>query len=158
MYWFMFDIPLMPNGRKVTYPQFAWFGRMAKCPRQDSVTVHAYHDAEGKGIAYCTDSFIPPEVTVLAEDDALSTLTKWADDAAKVVTLDDRDPMIVKDLTPGELTADGRIAQIWIGKELTDRPVILKARDDRREILAEEAEAFKDSLVESPLNKPLGVG
>jgi hypothetical protein len=155
--WFSFPIPLMPDGKKVTYSQGAWFGTADYVGDMVPVTVHAYNDAEGVGIAYAEGLGIAPEFTPMDEAEALATLSKWAEEAAKVVVEDDRDPVAIAKLPPDKLTADGRIAQCWIGPDLTNRATILKSRDDARTAKLEAEAAFKAALEESILTKPLGV-
>ena len=75
MYYFKFTIPKNANGSRVSYSS-GWHGTMPKCPRD--VTVLLYNDKEGYGIAKTEDKFIPKEVTVIKEAEALGTLTTVA--------------------------------------------------------------------------------
>ena len=68
MYYFRFDIPRHTNGDIVVYSE-GWFGVMNRCPR--NVTILLFDDRKAFGIAKCEDTFIPPEVKVLTEKEAL---------------------------------------------------------------------------------------
>lgn len=76
MYYFRFEIPRNGDGSIATYPQ-GWCGVMDRVP--NNVTVLAYNDVVGFGIAQADDSFVPPEVTVLTEADALAQVASLAD-------------------------------------------------------------------------------
>ncbi len=137
MYFFKFEVPLMPDGKKVVYSP-NWFGTMAKCPK--NVTVLLFNDADGYGIASSTDTFKPPEVTVITEAEALAELTRVSE-LPEINFEQDK-----KKLPPGKLTADGRVAEIWYGSRLDKRTAILKARDDKvlvARFIAEANEAMK---------------
>ena len=73
MYFFRFVIPKMEDGTPVTYsPGYA--GRMVQCPNR--IVVDLYNDKEGFGIAHTDDTYIPPEVEVIKEEDALAIIQK----------------------------------------------------------------------------------
>lgn len=69
MYYFRFDIPRHKNGDIAVYPH-GWFGVMDRCPC--NVTVLLFDDRQAFGVAKCEDTFIPPEVKVLTENEALA--------------------------------------------------------------------------------------
>ncbi len=75
-YYFRFEIPLMPDGLRVSYSP-GWHGTMPKCP--DKVTVLLYNDKECYGIAQTEDKFVPPEVRVIEESEALMEQVKAED-------------------------------------------------------------------------------
>ena len=76
MYYFRFEIPTNADGSRVTYSP-GWHGTMPKCPKD--VKVLLYNDKEGYGIAQTEDKFIPKEVTILKEADALDIVNKAED-------------------------------------------------------------------------------
>lgn len=75
MYYFKFQIPTNTNGTRVTYSP-NWHGVMPLCPKK--VTVLLYNDKEGYGVAQTEDKFIPKEILVIEEADALGILTDAA--------------------------------------------------------------------------------
>ncbi len=72
MYYFRFEIPTNKDGTRASYSP-GWHGTLNKCPK--NVTVLLYNDKEGYGIASSEDTFVPKEVTVLTEKDALNILS-----------------------------------------------------------------------------------
>jgi len=69
MYYFRFEIPLHGDtDQRIGYSP-GWHGVMARRP--ENVEVLLYNDAEGYGIARADDTFIPPEVEVITEQDWL---------------------------------------------------------------------------------------
>ncbi len=76
MYYFRFDIPKNEDGTRVTYSS-GWHGIMPHCPKD--VTVLLYNDKEGYGVAQTTDTFIPKEVKVLSQEDALALVSSAED-------------------------------------------------------------------------------
>lgn len=77
MYYFRFEIPTMPDGKRVTYSP-GWHGTMPKCPRD--VEVLLYNDKEGFGIAKSEDAFVPQEVTAVTEKEALDLVAAQKDE------------------------------------------------------------------------------
>ena len=73
MYYFKFKIPWNPDGTIARYPD-DWFGVMDKCPSH--VTVLLFDDKRAFGVAKCEDTFVPPEITVLKEADALKLVNE----------------------------------------------------------------------------------
>lgn len=69
MYYYKTDIPRHANGTIAKYPP-GWHGVLARCPK--NVTVLLFNDVAGYLIARVDDTFVPPEVTVLTEADALA--------------------------------------------------------------------------------------
>lgn len=80
MYYFKFQIPTNADGTRITYSP-GWHGSMPRCPKD--TTVLMYNDKEGYGIAQSQDSFLPPEVTVMPEEDALKDVKKFKDKPEK---------------------------------------------------------------------------
>ena len=77
MYYFRFGIPRNKDGTIITYSP-GWHGSMLHCPQ--NVTVLLYNDREGYGIAKTEDIFMPSEVEVLGEKDALGILDAAIDE------------------------------------------------------------------------------
>ena len=77
MYYFRFEIPTNEDGSRVSYSP-GWHGTMPRCPKD--VTVLLYNDKEGYGIAKTTDTFIPPGVTKLADNEAKKIVTEAKDE------------------------------------------------------------------------------
>ncbi len=77
MYYFRFQIPQNADGTRVTYSP-NYFGRIPLCPKD--VTVLLQNDKEGWGIARTEDTFVPPEVAVITEVEALKILTEAKDE------------------------------------------------------------------------------
>jgi hypothetical protein len=83
MYYYTIEIPRHepdknhPEGRIATYPP-NWFGVMSKCPK--NVTVKIFNDKEGWLLAQCDDIFIPPEVKVISDTDALKLMSQTQQD------------------------------------------------------------------------------
>jgi len=79
MYYYTVKIPRhipddeYPEGKIAVYPP-NWFGVMAKCPQ--NVTVKIFNDKEGWLLAQVDDTFIPPEVTVITEAEALDLMSR----------------------------------------------------------------------------------
>jgi len=80
MYYFRFEIPQNTDGTRVSYSP-GWHGTIPKCPKD--VTVLLYNDKEGYGIAQTEDTFVPPEVTKITEEEAKKILAE-ANDAEGV--------------------------------------------------------------------------
>ncbi len=77
MYFFRFEIPTNADGSRVTYSP-GWHGTLPHCPA--NVTVLLYNDKEGYGIAKTEDTFVPKEVTVITEEEALTLLATVKDE------------------------------------------------------------------------------
>jgi cold shock CspA family protein len=79
MYYYTIEIPrhepdkVHPEGKIAVYPP-NWFGVMGKCPQ--NVTVKIFNDKKGWLLAQCDDTFIPKEVKVISEADALALMSK----------------------------------------------------------------------------------
>lgn len=71
MTYFRFEIP-----EGLGYSP-GWHGTIPKCSK--NVKVLLYNDRDGYGIAQTDDKFIPKEVTVISEPEALGTLTEFMD-------------------------------------------------------------------------------
>ena len=97
-YYFKFKIGTNQDGSRISYSP-GWFGEMNMCPR--NVKVLLYNDKEGYGIAQADDKFIPPEVKVIEEAEALGTLTGVA---------------LLKDTT--DIYFGDKIDSRWIEKEV----------------------------------------
>ena len=68
MFYFKFDIPTNKDGSVVTYSP-GWCGTRDKCAKNEKGIL--YNDEERWGIGQAEGDFIPPDVTVLTEKDAL---------------------------------------------------------------------------------------
>jgi len=77
MYYYTIEIPRHADGKIATYPP-NWFGVMAKCPK--NVTVEIFNDKDGWLLAQVDDTFIPPEVSVISEAEALDLMAKTKTD------------------------------------------------------------------------------
>ena len=95
MYYFKFEIPRNADGTIAKYSP-GWFGTIDKCP--NNVTVLLYNDAEGYGIAQADDDFVPPEVTVLKDEEALSIVN----DVPDVEGVFKGDSLVQRWITPAE--------------------------------------------------------
>src|SRR3990167_2309022 len=136
LWYFRFDIPVMPDGKRVSYSNEAWFGTMPEVPL--NVTVLLYNDKEGYGIATTTDIFVPPSVKAITEkeanDDLAAAPAKESAIAASKATLDSQVQagakleQLVSLLT--DLKADGTVSDIWYGQKLKDRATIEAAAKD----------------------------
>ncbi len=113
MYWFRFEIPRNEDGSIATYSP-GWHGVMPRCP--NGVVVDLYNDKEGYGIAHTLDKFIPKEVQVIPDKDALALVQKGQDivDSAKVMA---SDSWIAQDAEPLISEAE----QIYVGDKLLHR-------------------------------------
>jgi len=85
--YFKFIIPNNADGTRVSYSP-TYHGTMPKCPK--NVIVHLYNDREGYGIAQADDKFIPKEVIVLDEAEALGTLTELMDTKEEDIYMADK--------------------------------------------------------------------
>ena len=102
MYYFKFPIGKNEDGSRISYSP-GWHGEMLMCPR--NVTVLLYNDKEGYGIAQADDKFIPPEVKVIEEAEALGTLTTVA---------------LLKDTT--DIYFGKEIDTRWLSREIMGNP------------------------------------
>ncbi len=73
MYYYTIKIPRHENGDIAVYPP-NWSGVMSHCPK--NVTVKIFNDKEGWLLAQVDDTFIPPEVKVISEPEALDLMSK----------------------------------------------------------------------------------
>ena len=73
MYWYTIEIQRHDNGDIATYPP-NWFGVMSKCPQ--NVTIKIFNDKEGWLLAQVDDDFVPPEVKVISETEALNLMSE----------------------------------------------------------------------------------
>ena len=79
MYYYTIEIPRHapdkehPEGRIATYTP-NWFGVMRKCPK--NVKVKIFNDKDGWLLAQVDDTFIPKEVKVITEAEALNLMSK----------------------------------------------------------------------------------
>lgn len=73
MYYYTIAIPRHTDGKIATYSP-NWFGVMARCPK--NVTVEIFNDKEGWLLAKVDDTYIPPEVMVITEEEALALKSK----------------------------------------------------------------------------------
>ncbi len=72
MYYFKAGVPRNADGTIATYSP-GWHGTMPRCP--NGVVVDLYNDKEGFLIAHTDDEFVPKEVKVLDEKEALAIVT-----------------------------------------------------------------------------------
>jgi hypothetical protein len=75
MFYFKFEIPNNKDGTVVTYSP-GWCGTRDKCALNETGLL--YNDEEGWGVGQAEGDFIPPDVEVLTEKEALK-LVKAAD-------------------------------------------------------------------------------
>lgn len=150
MYYFRFEIPLQDDDKTVAYSP-GWHGELARCPQ--NVTVLLYNDAEGYGIAMADDTFIPPEVEVITEQDWLDELSGLEE---KVTTLASVRATPVKQIINDKQidvisevpkTMDGLDKGIWWGTD------ILAARWDAvkelsPDIIKEEEVIQSEAIIE----------
>lgn len=87
MYYFRFEIPTNTDGSRVIYSP-GYHGTIPHCPKD--VKVLLYNDKEGYGIAQTEDKFIPKEVTVIEEAEALGTLTEFIDTKEEDIYIGDK--------------------------------------------------------------------
>lgn len=81
-YFYTIEIPRHDNGDIATYPP-NWFGVMGKCPQ--NVSVKIFNDKEGWLLAQCDDTFVPPEVKVISEAEALDLMSRTLQSATVFV-------------------------------------------------------------------------
>ncbi len=77
MYYFKFEIPRMPDGKVVTYSP-SWCGTRPKCALNEKGLL--YNDKERWGIGQSEGTFIPPDVEVIPEAEALKILAEAKDE------------------------------------------------------------------------------
>ena len=77
MYYFRFEIPTNADGTRVSYSP-GWHGTMPHCPKD--VKVLLYNDKKGYGIAQTEDTFVPSEVKVIPEAEALALVKATKDE------------------------------------------------------------------------------
>ena len=77
MYYYTIDIPRHSDGKIATYSP-RWAGVMSHCPK--NVTVKIFNDKEGWLLAQVDDSFVPKEVTVISEANALDLMSRTQQD------------------------------------------------------------------------------
>jgi hypothetical protein len=123
MYYFRFPIGLMSDGSRIAYSK-GWHGTMPRCPR--NVVVDLYNDRAGYGIAHTDDTFVPPEVTVITEKEALAEIAAAPLKAAEIA----KSLLAVK-------TCAGLPADIWYGKKLADREGYYQTVAETERLLAE---------------------
>ena len=78
--YFKFNIPTMPDGSRVHYSP-GWFGQMDRVCK--NTTVLYYNDKEGYGVAYTSDTFIPPSVSRISSTEA-DSIVKGAKDVTGI--------------------------------------------------------------------------
>ena len=152
MYYFKFEIPKQDPGvddRVVAYSE-GWFGTMNRCPR--NVTVLLYNEVERFGIAMADDTFVPPEVQVISEAEALKLVG---------------DSELSKEVLAAEVALSGVIGVDGMVDTTVEAPNIAKTvkgvpagiYSKNTGLWDRPITAFEASrkLEESPLMKPLGV-
>jgi hypothetical protein len=121
MYWYTIEIPRHDNGDIAKYPP-NWFGVMDLCPK--NVTVKIFNDKEGWLLAECDDDFIPPEVKVITEAEALKLMsqTQQAEDVfVGVQKIADRWAKLEADRLAEKAIMDAKLFDAAIEKVLDGR-------------------------------------
>ena len=139
--YFRFTIPKNPDGTPIAYSP-GWFGNSDKCPQ--NVTVVAYNDVEGYGIAYTTDKFVPKEVTGISQSTADSTTASLRD---------------IKGVYTGQKLADRWLPEIVVKDvdcvQKDDKSIALKyAADSINPDI--QSKAVQDAKVAQPIDDVAG--
>jgi len=119
MYYYTIEIPRHTDGRIATYSE-KWSGVMSYCPQR--VTVKIFNDKGGWLLAQVDDDFVPPEVKVISEAEALDLMSRTQQETNVFV-------------------GEARITERWADLEAA-----------RQQEIADEKAKLLDAAIEAVLN------